>query len=242
MKTLKWRIALIWLLVATVGCNAINRSNVSDQEAGLKSAIDRDDPAAVAAALTHGAKANSLVAGGTALGYAVGTFRARAARALIEYGADPNRRDPAGDTAVSLAVEAYARQPALLQIVLAAGGDPNTRRRDGSPVVVRFISAHDLDALERMKEAGADLSLIERDDTPMIVNTAFAGDWDVVLKMLELGVDPRRPDIRDGLTFILKSPSVPASDSPLYPAKVAVSSRLRLAGLDVPPLPTATAP
>ena len=207
---------------------------MADATTPLMAAIDSNDPAQVRAEIARAGGAEAEVPGGTALGYAIARDRLAAVRTLLESGADPNRRDQDGDTAVTLAVQAYDRNPALLQMVLAAGGDPNTRRRDGNPVVMRFVADHDLSAIERMKAAGADLSVNERNGQPLIVTTAFANDWDVVLKMLELGVDPRRPDIREGFEFIFRDPRGPLPDSPMFRPKLAVWERLRAAGIVVP--------
>jgi hypothetical protein len=39
------------------------------------------------------------------------------------------------------------------------GGDPNTTRPDGDPIIIRFINDRNLEGLRMMKEHGANLDL-----------------------------------------------------------------------------------
>lgn len=201
----------------------------------LERAIEADDPAAVEAAIAAGADANAHGAHGvTPLAFAVGTARVRAAQALVRHRADPNVKDVEGDNAVTLAVNAYARDPALLRLVLDAGGDPNTRRRDGSPVIVRFGNDRDLAAITMLHERGADIDIVD-DGQPLAVGYAISEDWDVVWHLIELGARLDTPKVREGMMFAFKNPGFPSPDSPLYPAKVKVWQRLKGLGLNPTP-------
>ncbi|QUL38370.1 ankyrin repeat domain-containing protein [Erythrobacter sp. JK5] len=202
----------------------------SGQDAALETAIAADDPAAVDAAIAGGANVNASGAVGvTPLAFAVGTGKVQAARALIARGANPNLEDDEGDTAVTLAVNGYAREPELLRMVLDAGGNPNQLRRDGDPVIVRFVNAADLEAITLMHSKGADLNAIANQQ-PLVVFAAYGADWDVVWHLITLGADLEDPTAREGLVEAFKVPGATLPDSPLYPAKVKVYEHLRKLG------------
>ena len=205
------------------------------KDAPLEQAIAADDPAAVDGAVTAGANVNAHGAHGvTPLSFAVGTMRAKAAAALVRHGADANAKDDEGDNPVTLAVAAYAREPRLLPIVLDAGGDPNTRRPDGSPVIVRFGNDRDLAAMTMLHQRGADVDAVD-DGQPLVVGYAISEDWDVVWHLISLGARLDTPQVRDGMIFAFKNPGFPSPDSPLYPSKVKVWQRLKQLGLNPTP-------
>lgn len=207
----------------------------SGQDAALEEAIIADDAAAVSAALAQGANVNAQGAVGvTPLAFAVGVGRKSAARALIAAGANPNLEDDEGDTAVTHAVNLYARDPELLRMVLDAGGNPNQARPDGDPVIVRFINAADLEAITLMRDKGADMSAIANRQ-PLVVFAAYGTDWDVVWHLITLGADLTDPKAREGLVEAFKVPGATLPDSPLYPAKVKVYEHLRELGLEPTP-------
>lgn len=204
-------------------------------DAALGRAIDADDAAAVEAAIASGADANAKGQNGVSpLEYATGTFRKQAVRALIRHRADPNRKDAQGDSAVTLAVAAYARDPELLAMVLDAGGDPNSRGRDDEPVIAYFCSARNLDAMTFLRQRGADLD-VDYEGRPLIVSYAQSVDWDVVWHLLELGARTDTPKVRDGLVAAFNVPGATLPDSPLYPAKVKVWRHLKASGLNPTP-------
>lgn len=204
-------------------------------DAALERAINADDAAAVDAAVAGGANPNARGAHGvTPLEYAIGTFRKTAARALIRHRADPNVKDAEGDNAVAVAVTAYARDPELLELVLDAGGDPNTRRADGSPVITYFGNARDMDAITYLHAHGADLDILD-DGTPLVVGYANSTDWDVVWHLIQRGARTDTPRVREGMLFAFKGSDFPSPDSPLYPFQVKVWRHLKAQGLDVDP-------
>lgn len=205
-------------------------------DAALERAIEADDPAAVDAAIAGGAKANARGTHGvTPLSFAVGTGRKRAAQALVRHTADPNVKDEEGDNAVTLAVTAYARDPALLDLVLDAGGDPNTRRSDGAPVIVRFLNDRNMDAITYLHRRGASID-VEDDGQFIVVRYGISADWDVVWHLIQLGARLDTPKVRDGMLFAFKNHGFPSPDSPIYPFKVKTWQRLKELGLDpIPP-------
>jgi ankyrin repeat protein len=230
-----------WFIVALLvvaACSPTTPRNPPMQftgaNAALEKAIDADDAHAVNAAIAAGASANARGAHGvTPLEYAVGTFRRQAATALIREHANPNLKDDEGDNAVSIAVTGYKRDPALLEMVLAAGGDPNSTRPDGDPVIVRFLNDANLDAITFLHKHGADINAKVKDE-PMVLTYAISEDWDVVWKLIQLGASTDSPRIREGLAFAFKGPQITPPDSPLYPAKVAVWRHLHAQGINVP--------
>lgn len=204
-------------------------------DAALERAIEADDARAVEAAIAAGAGANARGQHGvTPLEFAIGTGRKNAAQALIARRADPNLRDVEGDSAVTLAVAAYARDPALLHLVLDAGGDPNAKRPDGDPVIARFLDDANLDAITFLHGRGASIDG-EVGERPMVVGYAISEDWDVVCRLIELGARLDAPDIREGLLFAFKEPEATLPDSPLYFAKVKVWHHLKGLGLNPTP-------
>lgn len=204
-------------------------------DAALERAIEADDPAAVDAAIADGAKANARGAHGvTPLAFAVGTGRKRAAQALVRQQADPNLKDDEGDNAVTLAVTAYARDPSLLDLVLDAGGDPNTRKSNGAPVIVRFLNDRNFDAITHLHRRGASID-VEDDGQFLVARYGVSEDWDVVWHLMELGARLDTPEVREGMLFAFKNPGFPSPDSPIYPYKVKVWQRLKQLGLDPTP-------
>lgn len=222
----------------TGGAETVYRHQFIGQDAALERAVEDDDPVAVKAALRAGASVNARGAYGvTPVEYAIGTSMKRAAAALFRHGADPNLRDQAGETAVTLAVDLYYKDRELLGMVLDAGGDPNTRRSDRDPVIIRFLGARDLAAITYMQDRGVDLNLLDRTGRALIVSTASATDWDAVWHMIQLGADIDTPRTRDGLVATFRNVTSPPQGSPLYDAKVKVYRLLVSKGLQpVPPV------
>lgn len=201
----------------------------------LEQAIEADDARAVDAALAAGAHVNARGAHGvTPLEFAVGTFRRQAVAALVCAHADPNLRDEEGDSAVSMAVVGYKRDPEFLEMVLAAGGDPNAKRPDGDPVIVRFLNDANLEAITWFHARGADIDAKVKGE-PMVLTYAISEDWDVVWRLIQLGARTDTPRLREGLMFAFKGPEITPPDSPLYPAKVAVWRHLKGEGLNPTP-------
>lgn len=218
----------IWL---TFSGNRNSQMQFDGPNAPLEAAISLDAPAAVRTAVSQGANVNAKSAlGVTPLELAVGMGKSKAALALIDLGADPNVADVEGDTAVTLAVDRYTSNPELLRIVLDAGGNPNARRRDGDPVIVRFLNGADLNAISLMHSKGANLNATANGQ-PLLVFAAYRTDWDVVWHLIELGADLGDPQVQAGLAEAFNVPGATLPDSPLYPAKVKVYHRLRQLGL-----------
>jgi len=231
------RLVIAWILVSGGGPVFGATMYFSGKTAALEGAVRRDDPVGVIAAVEAGANPNQRGLNGmTPLEFSIGELRPKAAAALVRAGANPNLKDRAGDTAVSLAVQAYAKEPRLLEIVLAAGGDANTLRSDGNTVLIRFTNDRNHNGISRLKAAGANLDARDRGGTPLIVASALQQDWDVVWWLIELGARfDYRAEQFDVAGCFRNQKAVPP-DSPLWSYKEKVWQHLREHGVPVPPL------
>jgi hypothetical protein len=220
---------------------SINKFFLTEPQASLEAAIRSDDPAGISRAIVAGAKVGARGKQEvTPLMIAVDAQQLESVVALLKAGADPNAKAIDGHGPVSLATESYRAKPngdAILTAVMIAGGDPNARRPDRDPVVMRFANDHDIEHLKRFKAMGANLDILDRGDDPLITTVAMGQDWDVVWAMIELGAryDYEGGQSRRPLSRALSLP-YPASDSPLYPYKLKVWQFLKDKGLPVKPL------
>jgi len=239
--------SLVIVLAAAIAVTSCDRGfNAGDTvtaeffenaEAGLETAIEADDRAAIARALAAGAQVNARGRHNvTPLMVAVDRLKPQAVAELLARGADPNLKADDGAGAVSLAVENYRRAPEIMEMIFRGGGDPNTRRPDNDPVIMDFVDARNCEYIRYMKAHGADLDILTRGGDPIITDASVGQDWDIVWCLIELGAKfdyeqtSRRPIGRS-----LKR-AFPSPDSPIYPYKVKVWEFLKAHGIAVPPL------
>lgn len=133
--------------------------------------------------------------GMTLLGLAVASADARVSdgselpvvRALLGLGA---KAGPGMTTAC------VRRDPALLEMLLAAGGDPN-QQLGGTPLVFGVMSSITPQAFRLLAAKGLDLNSRDHGD-PLPVQLVIYRRWDLVAIAIELGADttPARPDGR----------------------------------------------
>lgn len=217
-----------------------NMNWFNGKDAALEKAIDRDDPAAVDAALRDGANVNARGrTGATPLMYAIGHFRKNAYRELLQRGADPAQRDDERDNAVTLAASAFGKDRDYLSLALDRGADPNTLEADDDPILVRFIDERNLGAIDLLKEHGANLDIRDRTKRPAIIGAAIMEYWDVVWHLLQLGARYDYKDQPITMETAFRSPEVTPPDSPLWPYKVKSWKFLRDHGMRLPDLPGA---
>jgi len=207
------------------------------QDALLDAAIQSDDRTAIARAIAAGANPNAKgVHGITPLMIAVDRLKPQAVAELLSRGADPNAKASDGNGPVSLAVENYRRAPEIMFALIRAGGNPNTRRPDDDPVIMRFVNDRNCDFIRHMKALGANLDNTNRTDDPIITDAAIGADWDVVWCLIELGAKydyegkSRRPLSKAFFD------NFPSPDSPIFPYKKKVWQFLKEHGIAVPPL------
>ena len=140
---------------------------------------------------------------------------------------------------VHLAVENHAAMPdghAILEMVMKAGGNPNTLRPDGDPVIMRFVYDHDLDDLRWFKSLGADVDIPARTSRPLIADVAYAQNWDSAWCLIELGAKYDYEDTTYPLSEALDSNFGSSPGSLLYPYKLKVWQLLKDKGLLRKPL------
>ncbi len=211
----------------------------SGPEQQLELAIRRDDRSSVERAIASGARPNARgKKDATPLMVAVDAQSPQATAALLRAGATPNLQATDGTSAVSLAVENHATLPhghAILLLVMAGGGDPNTLRPDRDPVIMRFVRDHDLEALRWFKSLGADLDIQGRGPRPLIVNAAYGQNWDSVWCLIELGARYDYEQTSYAISSALDTP-YGSADSPMFPYKEKVWQFLKDKGIAVPPL------
>jgi len=208
------------------------------KDAILESAVSADDRNAIAQALAGGAKVNARGKFGvTPLMLAVDTLHKSAVIELLARGANPNLKAVDGHSAVSLAVENYKHSPEIFLAVMKAGGNPNIRRPDNDPVIMRFINDRNCSYIRQMKSFGADLNIRTSADDPIIIDAGMGADWDVVWCLIELGAkyDYDAKTSRDPLSVSVVA-DFPSSDSPIYPYKKKVWHFLHDHGIKLKPL------
>ncbi len=205
----------------------------------LEVAIRSDDAPAIGQLLSAGAHADARgLHDATPLMIAVDAQAAQAVAALLHAGANPNLKATDGAGAVHLAVENHATSPhghAILEMIMSAGGNPNTLRPDRDPVIVRFTHDHDLDGLRWFKSLGANLDIRGRTNRPIIFDMAYGQNWDSVWVMIELGARYDYEGTLDALSGALDSPYASSPDAQLYPYKRKVWQLFKERGIAIKP-------
>jgi hypothetical protein len=208
----------------------------------LEVAIRSDDAPSIDQLLSAGAQVDARgLHDVTPLMIAVDAQCPRAVATLLGAGANPNLKAADRAGAVHLAVESHAAAPSgkdILAMIMKAGGDPNTLRPDGDPVIVRFSYDHDLDDLRWFKALGANLDIDGRTHRPIISDIAYGQNWDVVWVMIELGAHYDYENTVDALSKALDSPYASSPDSFLYPYKLKVWQLFKERGFAVKPFAT----
>ena len=218
----------------------------SGLERRLELAIRADDGAQVAQLVAAGAGVNARGRRDvTPLMIAVDAQAPAAVAALLRAGALPNARASDGAGPVHLAVENHATRPhgrAILDMIMRGGGDPDTRRPDGDPILMRFVHDHDMDGLRWLRSLGADVDIRARTSRPVIADAAWGQSWDAVWCLIELGAKVDYEGTPYSLAQALDSPYAESPDAPMYPAKLKVWQYLGSRGIAVAPFVTPKRP
>ena len=214
----------------------------SEAEQRLEEAIRANDAAGVTRLLSAGAQMNARGKRDvTPLMIAVDAQALDAVAVLLRAGAAPNARAADGAGPVHLAVENHAAQPnghAILEMIMRGGGDPNTRRPDQDPVIMRFTYDHDLEDLRWFKSLGADVDITARTSRPLIADVAYGQNWDSVWCLIELGAKYNYEGTTFALSDALNSPYASSPDATLYPYKLKVWQFLKDHGIAIGPFVT----
>lgn len=127
--------------------------------------------------------------GATLLVQAIVDGQRDSALALLDAGADPDLPARGGETPVHAA--AFARDPALLALVLARGGTPDVANpTTGATPLMAAILGPGVDRVGALLDAGADPAIADRlGDTPLHV-AARANDGASLLLLLQRGAPP----------------------------------------------------
>ncbi len=162
MSSRPTRLAVAAALLVTVGVGVSfhARSAAERRERELNrqliAAVQVNDAGAVADLLHAGADANawdSNSAAGPVLMDAVEGPNDRIVRLLLAKGADPNRRDPQGETALMIA--ASNADPACVQALLDHGAEVNAKNQDGDMAWGYAASEGRADNIALLVRAGA---------------------------------------------------------------------------------------
>lgn len=127
--------------------------------------------------------------GETLLVEAIRSGKVTSVQALLEGGANPNRANARGDTAVHAA--AFSDDPELLRAVLAGGGDRNARNPNtGETALMKALLSPNAHQYEVLLDAGADPNLADNnDDAPLhVAGRTNAGA--AILRLLGKGALP----------------------------------------------------
>lgn len=127
--------------------------------------------------------------GGTLLFEAIRLGRLPSVEALLDGGADPNRRNAAGDTAVHVA--AFEGDAAILRAVLAHGGDTDARNPiTGATPLQQALLSPDANQYKVLLDAGADPNLADNNGDTALHVAARTNAGGAILALLGKGARP----------------------------------------------------
>ncbi|KAM5344740.1 hypothetical protein ACJ41O_010602 [Fusarium nematophilum] len=166
-------------------------ARVSRPDYLLSLAADSDNAEAIRVAVEHGADVNGPQADLSPLIRAVKGGNIKAARILIDLGANSDRisSDSPG-TALAAAVE--TKSPELLRFLLDAGADINVNNGKESPLTLALLHRRD-EMAHMIIDAGADVNQVLPGalfPTPLAVAAVPTGGNCLVRILLEAGADP----------------------------------------------------
>ncbi len=138
--------------------------------------------------------------GWTALHFAAHAHRTGAARLLLEAGADPNRLERGGESALDVAVPVLgpSTYPPMAHLLLDHGARAGDSRGGGRGLLVA-ASVGDTALVRRLVGAGYPVDGSATQDRTSLMVAASRGDSATVELLLGLGADPERRD-REGAT------------------------------------------
>ena len=114
------------------------------------------------------------------------------ANKLIGLGADINKQDEYGKTALMIAIEKGCTD--LVNKLIDLGADINKQDERGETALILAIQKGYTDLASRLVDAGADLDLQNKFEETALIYTAIKSNADIARKLLTLGVDPNLPN------------------------------------------------
>lgn len=122
------------------------------------------------------------------------------ARVLVERGAPVSESDE-GSGLTPLHFAAQQSEPALVELLLAAGADPRARSLDGQTPLHRAIFSGCERGARALIAAGADPNALAADGETPLESALFEADSELILELLQGGADPWRPRKNGGETL-----------------------------------------
>lgn len=181
------------MLMAIASCTDQEIAGMSPEEAfqdplvvSLVKAAGRGDLEEIERSVEAGANVNAIGQKGISpLLWAMYLHEKDSMRKLLKLGADPNHEMDTGHTAVWLA--AGNQDSELLEILLRAGGDPNTQTRGRDALAVAVIQ-NNFDNLKLLVEHGANVNQTGELPAHTAAGTACGlARWEMVVYLLEHG-------------------------------------------------------
>jgi N-acyl-D-amino-acid deacylase len=185
------RISLIALVV--VGTAGPSDSRAAAAQAGpprdaIVRAVERGAAADIERLLSAGADPDVVGTDGVPLVMTATLFAsADIVELLLKRGADPNRTDPAGATALMWAVPNLDKA----RVLLARGANANARSKTGrTPLLVAASYPGTVNVLRLLLDRGADLRAQDQAGQSALSLAVRSSDIDVVRFLVERGLDP----------------------------------------------------
>jgi ankyrin repeat protein len=162
----------------------------------LLAALALGDRGATAAALKAGADLNEVGrTGSTPLIYSVIKLDKRLVTALLALGADANRRQEDGNTALSVAYELVSVDPTMLEMLINSGKvDLNSPMLGNDPLLYYLIGSGRLDFLSMALKKGANPSALSGAECPLVVEAVLIEEYDAAQLLLDAGASPSSTD------------------------------------------------
>ena len=162
----------------------------------LLAALALGDQGRAAAALKAGADLNEVGrTGSTPLIYSVIKFDKRLVTALLALGADPNRRQQDGNTALSVAYELSTVDPTMLEMLINSGKfDLNFPMPGGDTLLYYLIGSSRLDLISMALRKGANPSALTSSERPLVVAAVLIERYDEAQLLLDAGAWPDSKD------------------------------------------------
>ena len=120
---------------------------------------------------------------------------------LLDAGADPNIAS-CGWTPLHFAC--VQGHPALAELLLLGGADPEVRNEQGNTPLLIAVDCEQLKAFRVLREFGANLHALDEEGYSALATAALKGHAELVRTLLDEGLDPNQPT-RSGFTPLMNA-------------------------------------